>query len=101
MNRTGTMVLQALWHFGQLAGDEQAIARLRRALPADQREGRLRMRPTRPTGGRPSSAESRRSARIEWAADDVARLAQSTANPPRATGMMAVVPVLLLSDNCH
>lgn len=53
------------------------IARLRRALPADQREGRLRMRPTRPTGSRPSSAEARRRARIEWAADDVARLAQS------------------------
>jgi Family of unknown function (DUF6088) len=41
-SRTSAMVFQALRHLGQAAVDEQVIARLRRALSADQRQELLR-----------------------------------------------------------
>ena len=41
-SRTSAMVFQALRHLGQTAVDEQVIARLRRALSADQRQELLR-----------------------------------------------------------
>ena len=41
-SRTSAMVFQALRHLGQSAVDAQVIARLRRALSADQREDLLR-----------------------------------------------------------
>ena len=41
-SRTSAMVFQALRHLGRTAVDEQVIARLRRALSADQRQELLR-----------------------------------------------------------
>ena len=41
-SRTSAMVFQALRHLGRAAVDEQVIARLRRALSADQRQELLR-----------------------------------------------------------
>jgi hypothetical protein len=41
-SRTSAMVFQALRHLGQAAVDDQVIARLRRALSADQRQELLR-----------------------------------------------------------
>jgi hypothetical protein len=41
-SRTSAMVFQALRHLGQAAVDEQVIARLRRALSADQQQELLR-----------------------------------------------------------
>ena len=41
-SRTSAMVFQALRHLGQVAVDDEVIARLRRALSADQRQELLR-----------------------------------------------------------
>jgi hypothetical protein len=41
-SRTSAMVFQALRHLGRVAVDDQVIARLRRALSAEQRQDLLR-----------------------------------------------------------